>query len=48
MMQKFESDLRERIVVQDRDSSSLAVEAEFYDMLDTVPAKPAELGLRLG
>jgi len=49
LMQKFENDLRERIVVQDQDSNSLAVEAEFYDMLDTIPAKPntPELSLKI-
>lgn len=42
LMRNFENDLRERIVVQDQDNGALAVEAEFYDMLGTIPASPEQ------
>ena len=46
LMENFENDLRERIVVQDQDNGALAVEVEFYDMLNTIPASPdQQLGI---
>lgn len=43
MMQQFENDLRGRVVIQEADNQALAVESDFWGMIDSVPSEPVPM-----
>ena len=42
MMEKFENDLRGRVVIQEVDNQALAIESDFWGMVDSVPSEPTQ------
>lgn len=41
VMSQFEDELRQRVIIKEAEGQELAVEAEFWSMMETVPQEPA-------